>query len=113
MSWCGGHERHGLNSMIKSKNILWILKITYSTINNWNWLCTQILHSLDTHYNANHVIIHCTSSSGLSMRKFNNIIKIASLNTTQIVDPFVYMTNCNTVCVFNKMILSGVTPQVA
>jgi exodeoxyribonuclease III len=64
----GGIELPDLDSLIKSKKILWILKIHYSKINNWNCLGKQILQSLDTDFNTDNFLLQCSSLKGLSMR---------------------------------------------
>ena len=64
----GGIELPDLDAFIKSRKIMWILKIQHSKIENWNCLGKKYFQSLDREFNTEHFLLQCSSLSGMTFK---------------------------------------------
>jgi hypothetical protein len=64
----GGIEIPNLESLIKAKKIMWILKIHHSKLEKWNCLGKTFLQCLDKDFNTEHFLLQCSSLKGLNLK---------------------------------------------
>ena len=72
----GGLEIPDLESFIKSKRIMWLLRIHFSETDKWNAIGKNKLATLNTQYNTNNFLLKCSSLKTLNLNHLPQFYKV-------------------------------------